>query len=251
MSLFFFDTFGGLRALLYPPTMSCGSRIYRLRRDGRRKAEMTEGVDRRVLLHGHTDASLAETVAALHRRLRVAGDRPDATVLELLDLVDALASFPFGRFLLQNRGWNGFWTDFVMTHPERGRSTGTAPDGRRLTLLERQLLDTFPTVLATQQRSRHFARVIQAHIRDNVRLASCPSGLMRDLLARDYRGRCGVTLIGIDIDEESLAAAARLADAYGLARASSARTRGASPPTAPTISSPATASASTSRTMRG
>jgi hypothetical protein len=55
--------------------------------------------------------------------------------------------------------------------------------------LERQLLDTFPTVLATQQRSRHFARVIQAHIRDNVRLASCPSGLMRDLLARDYRGR--------------------------------------------------------------
>ena len=182
---------------------------------------MTEDVDRRVLSHGHTDASLAETVAALHRRLRVAGDRPDATVLELLDLVDALASFPFGRFLLQNRGWNGFWTDFVMTHPERGRSTGTAPDGRRLTPLERQLLDTFPTVLATQQRSRHFARVIQAHIRDNVRLASCPSGLMRDLLARDYRGRCGVTLIGIDIDEESLAAAARLADAYGLARAAS------------------------------
>src|SRR5512132_929251 len=111
MSLFFFDTFGGLRALLYPPTMSCGSRIYRLRRDGRRKAEMTEDVDRHVLSHGHTDASLAETVAALHRRLRVAGDRPDATVLELLDLVDALASFPFGRFLLQNRGWNDFWTD--------------------------------------------------------------------------------------------------------------------------------------------
>ena len=43
---------------------------------------------------------------------------------------------------------------------------------------------------------------------------------MRDLLARDYRGRSGVTLIGIDIDEESLAAA-RLADAYGLARVAS------------------------------
>ena len=132
---------------------------------------MTEDVDRRVLSHGHTDASLAETVAALRRRLRVGGDRPDATVLEMLDLLDALASFPFRRFLLQTRGWNGFWTDFVVTHPEQDRSTGTAPDGRPWTPLERQLLDTFPTVLATQQRSRHFARVIQAHIQDNVRLA--------------------------------------------------------------------------------
>ena len=43
-------------------------------------------------------ASLAETVAALRRHLGVEGDRPDATVLELLDLVDELASFPFGRF---------------------------------------------------------------------------------------------------------------------------------------------------------
>jgi SAM-dependent methyltransferase len=181
---------------------------------------MSDSVDdhSRVISHGHdTAASLAATIAATKARISRSGVRPAAEVADLLRLVDELAGFPFGRFLLENRGWNGAWTDYVVTHPDGRRDTGIDSDGRPLTPLERQLLDSFPTVLATQERARHFAEVIQDHVRAGATLASIPCGLMRDLLARDYRRAAAVHLVGIDLDEESLAAACCLAAGYGLA----------------------------------
>ena len=103
-----------------------------------------------------------------------------------------------------------------MQHPEHGRSKGTAPDGRPLTHLERQLLDTFPIVLATQERSRHFAKAIQRHVKPGAVLASIPCGLMRDLLGRNLANAANIRLVGVDIDSDSLVQAAQLAGACGL-----------------------------------
>ena len=170
----------------------------------------------RILSHGGVVLPFEQTLAEKRRDISERGDLADATVMEQLDLLDQLMEFPFGRFLLEHRGWNGHWTDFVMEHPERGRESGTAPDGRPLSDLERQLLDTFPTVLATQERSRHFATAIQAHLVNGAVLASIPCGLMRDLLGRDFTALSDVRLVGIDIDKESLSGATRLAEQYGL-----------------------------------
>jgi SAM-dependent methyltransferase len=169
----------------------------------------------RILSHGGAALPFEQKLAEKRREMSEKGDLADATVGEQLDLLDQLIEFPFGRFLLEHRGWNGYWTDFVMEHPERGRENGTAPDGRRLTDLERQLLDTFPTVLATQERSRHFATIIQEHLVDGAVLASIPCGLMRDLLGRNFDGLSDVRLVGIDIDRESLSEARHLAKQYG------------------------------------
>jgi SAM-dependent methyltransferase len=171
--------------------------------------------DAPILSHGHGAETLAGAIAAARQAITARGDLAYAGVGEQLDLLEQLAAFPFGRFLLQNRGWNGFWTDYVMQHPDRGRASGRDPDGRLLTPLERRLLDEFPTVLATQQRSRLFAAAIQARVRPDAVLASIPCGLMRDLLARDAGGAPGLRLVGIDLDDDSLILAGRLAEGYG------------------------------------
>lgn len=169
-----------------------------------------------VLSHGHAAETFETTMARVREKIIHRGDLPYTTVDEQLDVLEQLAQFPFGQFLLQNRGWNGYWTDFVMQHPEHGRLTGQAPDGRPLTKLERQMLDTFPTVLATQQRSRHFAAAIQQQVWPGAVLASIPCGLMRDLLGRDLADAVGIRLVGIDIDADSLRQATALAEDRGL-----------------------------------
>jgi SAM-dependent methyltransferase len=171
----------------------------------------------RVLSHGHPSEPLDQTIARIRDKIVARGDLDYVSVKEQLSLLKQLAEFPFGQFLLQNRGWNGFWTDYVMQHPEHGRLTGTAPDGRPLTRLERQLLDTFPIVLATQERARHFAAAIQGHVKPGAVLASIPCGLMRDLLGCDFADAAGIRLVGVDIDSDSLAQAERLAETRGLA----------------------------------
>jgi hypothetical protein len=171
----------------------------------------------RMLSHGDGGETLERAVQATRGRIRqAAGDKTHVTVARQLELVDQLLEFPLGRFLLQNRGLNGFWTDYIIEHPGHGRMTGRDPEGRPLTTLERILLDEFPTVQATQQRALCFERLIQQNVKDGAVLASVPCGLMRDLLGRDFSDVSEIRLIGIDIDGESLAGAKRLAEFYGI-----------------------------------
>ena len=66
-----------------------------------------------------------------------------------------------GKFILQNPGLNGYWTDYVMEHRYQGRVTGIDTEGFSLTKLEKFLLDKNPMTLATQQRYVNFGKVIQ------------------------------------------------------------------------------------------
>ena len=172
----------------------------------------------RLLSHGLDTPKFEEAAAAIKARIRRDGDKPHVSAAQQLRLVDELAGFPFGRFLLQNRGWNGFWTDYVIEHPDRGRLTGADPTGRSLTPLECEMLDRFPVVLATQQRARIFRREIQRHVSEGAVLASVPCGLMRDLLELDLEGIARIRLVGVDLDPASLELAARLAEDTGLAQ---------------------------------
>jgi SAM-dependent methyltransferase len=124
---------------------------------------------------------------------------------EIAALRAALAQFALGRFLLGNQGLNGWWTAYVLLHPELGRLSGRSSDGSAFTKLESWLLDRCPIILATQERFRIFRRITQALLRDGMRLASLPCGLMDDLLTLDYAALRGISLCGIDLDPQSLA----------------------------------------------
>jgi hypothetical protein len=115
----------------------------------------------------------------------------------------ALSEFPFGRYLIQNRGLNGYWTHYVCTYPQWKHKESIHP-------LEKEILETFPVFIATQERFKIFQKLISQRIQSRRNFASIPCGLMGDLLLLDY-GNQEVTLHGIDLDEESLIKARNLA----------------------------------------
>lgn len=158
----------------------------------------------------------AVIVERIAQRITNTGDRPYVTVLRQLKLLEELTLFPFGRFLLENRGINGYWTYYMVMHPQRGRLTGLNSEGQSFTELETFLLDSAPTLLATQQRFVHFQKHLQHEVKNNRRLSSIPCGLMGELLTLDLTQIDHVKLVGIDLDQTSLNASESLAKNLGL-----------------------------------
>lgn len=112
-----------------------------------------------------------------------------------MTLLDQLSEFELGRFLLMNKGLNGYWTAYLIIH---------GPKQKNLHPLESWILLHAPTVKATRERFGIFQRVLQSHLKDNMTLASIPCGLMDDLLTLNYAHKKNVRLIGIDLDKHSL-----------------------------------------------
>ena len=102
--------------------------------------------EQRILSHKNQNESLEETIERVKQKIIQTGDKPYLTVARQLELLNELADFPLGKFLLQNRGLNGYWTDYVMEHQYQGRFTGIDLQGRTLTELEKFILDKNPRV---------------------------------------------------------------------------------------------------------
>ena len=121
-------------------------------------------------------------------------------------LVD-LSSFEFGRFLLENKGLNGYWTAYAILN-------GLKKDN--LSRLERWMLYRAPVIKATQERYHCFKQLLQSYLKNYVKMLSVPCGLMDDLLSLDYSYIENYQLVGIDLDEESLVLAAENAIRYAV-----------------------------------
>lgn len=119
-----------------------------------------------------------------------------------------LQEFELGRFLIEHQGLNGYWTNYVLLYPQTGKLKGLSSDGKPLTGLERWLLEKCPIFLATQERFVVFKKLTQPHLQSGMSLVSVPCGLMQDLLGLDYSAVQDISLIGIDLDPESLQLAA-------------------------------------------
>ncbi|MEH2009467.1 class I SAM-dependent methyltransferase [Nostoc sp.] len=171
-----------------------------------------------MLSHKHTNEALEKAIENIKDKIRQLGNKAHASVEQQLEIVDQLTEFPLGVFLLQNRGTDGYWTDYMIEHQYRGRITGADLQGRLLTEFEKIFLDKFPLVIATQQRALNFKTIIQKHIKEGAVLASLPCGLMRDLLSLDFTNIENFRLVGIDIDSRSLDSARKLAETYGLTK---------------------------------
>ncbi|PAU63573.1 MULTISPECIES: SAM-dependent methyltransferase [Pseudomonadaceae] len=159
-----------------------------------------------LISHG-TGASAAfdERLQAIGLRLRTAGDHPSATVERQLQLLDELAGIELGRFLLEHRGLDAYWTHRVVTH---------LPGGQTASPMERWLLEQAPSARATRERFGIFRSQLQALLRPGAVMASVPCGLMGELLLLEHGP--DVRLIGIDLDQQALDGARKLAEEHGL-----------------------------------
>jgi SAM-dependent methyltransferase len=120
-----------------------------------------------------------------------------------LDILNQLATFPLGKFLIQNRGLNGYWIDYIINEPKR------VADKEALPRMEKFILFESPIMRATQERYRIFQREIQNNVVENAAMASCPSGIMNDFLTLEQPFPERIRLYGFDIDQESLDEAER------------------------------------------
>ncbi len=147
----------------------------------------------------------------IRSRLRQAGNLPGATVEQQISLLEELSTFALGRFLLENRGLNAYWTHQVVTYPQGAAWALSNSD------LEYRIFEKLPMVLATRERFGIFRQQVQAMLRPGLALASIPCGLMGELLLLDYDRQPDITLTGIDLDQYALDDALVLAKERGLA----------------------------------
>ncbi len=114
---------------------------------------------------------------------------------EELALLDQMKEFELGRYLLNNRGINGYWTAYWLIH---------GPQKKLEHPLEDWLINRAPYFMGSQERFKIFSSQTQQRIKDNMKMASIPCGLMDDLLRLNYSEKKNISLVGIDLDEESL-----------------------------------------------
>jgi SAM-dependent methyltransferase len=86
-----------------------------------------------------------------------------------LSLLEQLSQFELGKFLLANKGLNGYWTSYIIN-------------------------------LGKDVKNHHPLE----HLRENIVVASIPCGLMDDLLTLNYGAFDNIRLVGIDLDKNSL-----------------------------------------------
>lgn len=66
------------------------------------------------------------------------------------------------------------------------------------------MLHTAPVVKATQERFKIFQKSIESNLKNDIKIASIPCGVMDDLLYLHYDKFWNIELFGIDIDDQSL-----------------------------------------------
>lgn len=143
-----------------------------------------------LISHGaDADVALEARIDAIKLRIRQSGDMPGASVDRQLELLDEMAQFELGRFLLVNRGLNAEWTHRVVTYIPGAVVAGS---------LEHDVFEKLPATLATRERFGIFRNELQALLRPACVMASVSCGVMGELLLLDYARHPDVRLIGIE-----------------------------------------------------
>lgn len=159
--------------------------------------------------HAKANPSFLKTVKNLKEKIIQRGDLPYISVQKLLDIIEDLCSFPLGKFFLERKGANGFWTDYIINHPNKKTNINSVGDPFSPT--EHFILNKCPLSIATQERFKIFQNNIQKSLKDKMILASIPCGIMRDLLTLDFSNLSTFSIIGVDLDRQSLSLARKLA----------------------------------------
>lgn len=118
---------------------------------------------------------------------------------EEMKLLEQLNSFAMGRFLLENKVFNGYWASYIIN----AQTTDFHHNQ-----LEKWILFVDPGIKANRERFYIFRQQLHKYIESNMKIASIPCGLMDDLLNLNYTNLCNIKIVGIDMDIESIKLAA-------------------------------------------
>lgn len=168
-----------------------------------------------IISHSLSD-NFEQALKNIKQKILKSKDDKDSSALEKMEILEQLITFPLGRFLIQNRGLNGAWMQYIMLHPQYGRLTDRGVDGKPLSQFEKWILDRCPIVQANQERFFISQKLLQGLLKDSIRIASLPCGLMDELLGLNFRNLKDFTLTGIDLDTESLSMAKENSEANNL-----------------------------------
>jgi len=157
-----------------------------------------------LLSHTVSTKNIDIAIQEIASRTKQQGDKPYATVQTQLEILEQLSRFEFGRFLILNRGINGYWTHYMLTHPWTQRETSINHSMEQLTPTEQFLLKSAPSILATQQRFEIFLQENQKEVKNGAKLACIPCGMMGELLYLNFENIDTVQLIGLDYDPNTL-----------------------------------------------
>ena len=169
-----------------------------------------------LLSHTVSTTNIDIATHEITSRIKQQGDKSYATVQTQLEILEQLSQFEFGRFLILNRGINGYWTHYMLTHPWTQRETPIHYSMEKLTSLEQFLLESAPTLLATQQRFEIFLQENQKKVKNGAKLACIPCGMMGELLYLNFKNIDTIQLIGLDYDPNTLNDARSLATKQNL-----------------------------------
>lgn len=161
-------------------------------------------------------ASFEQSLLDLKLQITSRGDLPHVSVADQLKFLSQLCEFPFGRYLIERRGANGFWTDYLITNPDKGSIPGFNKNGEPLSVVEDFILNRSLLVLAHRDRLQIYQSFVQQQLKENIQLASIPCGLMKDLLTLDFSNISKFQITGLDIDPESLALSSLFAKQIGI-----------------------------------
>ncbi len=161
--------------------------------------------------HAVDNQSHKTTIDNLRLKIIARGDLPHVSVARQLEIIQLLSEFPLGRFILERRGANGFWTDYMIARSDQEYASGLNAEGKPFNFMENFILNQSLVVLASRERYHLFRSIAQNFLKDNMVLASIPCGIMRDLITLDFSSTKNIHLVGIDIDSDSLNLAQNLA----------------------------------------
>ena len=145
---------------------------------------------------------LEQAIENLKNRFSSKGFSSHITFDEVCFILEDLASFPLGRHILLSGGSNGMWTDYLISPQEYLKEKGHT--NLDLSVVERFFLFNSPAVLAQRELHKKLQQTAQNCIANGKTLASVPCGLMRDLLSLDYSKTNDISVVGIDIDQDSI-----------------------------------------------
>ncbi len=168
-------------------------------------------MDKNNATHRASNESVLTILKELKKSITLRGDLPYVSVKKQLDILDDLSSFPLGRFFIERKGADGFWTDYIINHPQVGAITGLNSQGLPFSPVEKFILEKSPLTLATRERFSIFQTHTQKFLKKDMKIASIPCGVMRDLLSLDYSQISSISIFGIDLDAKSLRLAKELA----------------------------------------
>lgn len=129
---------------------------------------------------------------------------------ETIKMLYQLNEFDLGRFLLSNRGLNGYWISYLIL---RGVNNKQAHP------LEKWIIHNAPSVLATRERFYIFQDKVKSIVESKtssaqINIASIPCGLLDDLLTVDFNTNSKINITGIDLDNISISMAKINAENY-------------------------------------